>query len=116
MAAHPCVQCGACCSFFRVEVSLEENQAQGIAVPMELTAPLVQTSERNKNRVMKGTDQERPRCVALAGKVGTNVFCTIYEQRPACCRNFKASYENGERNSRCDKARILKGLKPLELR
>ena len=64
---------------------------------------------------MKGTDQERPRCISLEGQLGEQVRCTIYNNRPSCCRAFEASLESGIRNPRCDKARQSKGFAPLTL-
>jgi Fe-S-cluster containining protein len=55
----------------------------------------------------------KPRCLALQGKIGQSVGCKIYENRPSPCRNFKASFENGTKNIRCDQARARMGL--LEL-
>ena len=62
---------------------------------------------------MMGTWDQRMRCVAVSGKIGQSVQCSIYENRPSCCRSFQASYENGQRNRRCDKARLARGLKAL---
>jgi len=30
------------------------------------------------------------RCVALAGTIGTNVKCSIYDHRPTACRKYEA--------------------------
>jgi len=63
---------------------------------------------------MKGTNEKRGnRCVALQGRVGNLVECGIYENRPSPCRDFEPSFEGGEKNSRCDKARAAHGLAPL---
>jgi Fe-S-cluster containining protein len=63
---------------------------------------------------MKASGPKRlPRCVALTGKLGERVGCSIYENRPTPCRQFAASYENGERNPRCDEARQVYGMPPL---
>lgn len=78
-------------------------------VPAELTVPVTPHLS-----AMKGTHLEvDSRCVALEGDVGKKVGCTIYEKRPGACREFQASFENGERDERCDKARAAKGLRPL---
>ncbi len=53
------------------------------------------------------------RCQALEGKIGTAVGCKIYDRRPSPCRNFKASFEDGQHNQRCDDARAVMGLSPL---
>jgi Fe-S-cluster containining protein len=108
MASHPCLTCGACCGFFRVLFHPSEKEPASFHVPSELT---VEVSEHVT--AMKGTQDERPRCIALSGTIGERVACTIYERRPGCCRKFKASFENGYRYRRCDKARMARGLKPL---
>lgn len=59
-------------------------------------------------------DGSTPRCIALAGAIGEEVKCTIYENRSSVCRDFDASWINGEQNERCDKARAAWGLPPLE--
>lgn len=64
--------------------------------------------------VMKGMNQPKPHCIALKGEIGSQVQCTIYENRSSVCRDFQYSWENGERNERCDKARRAWGLPPLE--
>ncbi len=64
---------------------------------------------------MNGTNQKLPRCEALSGVVGKSVRCQIYENRPSPCRSFSASFENGEKDDRCDRARLNKGLLVLSL-
>jgi len=64
---------------------------------------------------MKGTSgKHHRRCVALEGRIGEKVGCSIYVNRPSPCRAFAASFENGKRNPRCDEARSAHGLKPLQ--
>lgn len=107
-----CQSCGACCSYFRVSFYWREAEAADSPhpVPVELCQDLSPTY-----RNMKGTtDKRHRRCVALDGKVGSCVTCTIYENRPTPCRAFPASWENGERNPRCDEARAANGLAPLK--
>ncbi len=78
-------------------------------VPEELTEPV-----STHLLAMRGTDQLPPRCVALEGQIGNFVGCSIYDRRPSACRTFQASFEDGERNVRCDEARAAIGLKPLD--
>ncbi|MGE5085727.1 MAG: YkgJ family cysteine cluster protein [Bacillota bacterium] len=106
---HPCVKCGACCSFFRVIFDKDEVHPMSHHVPKEFTEK-INTNER----IMLGTNQVKIRCVALTGQIGQSVSCSIYENRPSCCRRFAASYENGSKNPNCDLARKAKGLKPLK--
>lgn len=108
---HPCLSCGACCAFFRVEFYWREANQEDTekAVPLQLC----EEASANK-RAMRGTTRKhRPCCVALAGKIGEDVRCTIYENRSSACRSFMASYENGRQNPRCDEARRAHGLSPL---
>ena len=97
----PCVSCGACCAHFRVTFYCGEN------VPEEWIEFLSPTWA-----VMKGTNQTRPRCHCLKGEIGSEVACSIYQERPSPCREFMPSVE-GEINIRCDQARSAHGLGPL---
>lgn len=76
---------------------------------MDMTEPL-----DHHKIAMKGTNQKKPRCIALQGVVGESVSCEIYALRSSVCRNFKMSWEQGEAHDLCDKARIAWGLPPLE--
>jgi Fe-S-cluster containining protein len=82
--------------------------SDSLNVPKELTEKVNATT-----RALLGTNEQKPRCVALQGRIGHNVECTIYMRRPACCREFKPSFEDGTKNPRCDDARRGKGLRPL---
>jgi len=65
-------------------------------------------------RVMRGTNQPEPRCIALEGVIGAAVRCSIHPLRSSTCRDFPASYADGvTRNERCDRARARHGLAPL---
>jgi uncharacterized protein len=110
-AIHPCVKCGACCGTYRVLFDPAEIKDEAYKVPKELTEKVDE-----KNLAMMGTNQHKPRCIALGGHIGKSVGCTIYLNRPSCCREFRASFEDGQRNPRCDEARRGKGLKPLSPR
>jgi len=63
---------------------------------------------------MLGTECKPSRCTALVGNVGTRVSCSIYEHRSSTCREFEASWANGEHNPDCDSARAAFGLLPVE--
>jgi Fe-S-cluster containining protein len=104
----PCTSCGACCAFFRVSFFWGECASAGGTVPDDLV------EEISPHRVaMKGTNEKKGRCQSLAGTVGESVGCEIYEQRSNPCRDFDASWSNGEPNSRCDAARAAHGLEPI---
>lgn len=109
---HPCLKCGACCAKFRVAFYWREGE------PKETDSPVPSNHFEELGaflRVMKGTTgKHHKRCVALSGKIGEKVSCSIYANRPTPCRMFAASFENGKRNIRCDEARLAYGLKPLQ--
>ena len=108
---HPCLTCGACCAHFRVSFHWSEaDPDQGGVVPIELTEPL-----RVHERVMRGTSQKRPWCVALDAEIGTYSRCSIHPNRPSVCREVDASWEYGRPSPQCDKARIAHGLPALTL-
>ncbi len=111
MDKHPCMTCGACCNYYKVQFHHSECLSDSLSVPIDLTYPVLVSD----NLVMKGTYKKDPRCVALKGVIGEEVTCSIYEQRPSCCRNFTASFEDGQQNFRCDQARLAKGLSPLTM-
>lgn len=78
-------------------------------MPDDLVAPI------SPSRVaMLGTDCKPTRCTALVGTVGSTVQCSIYDQRSSTCREFEASWANGEANVDCDAARAAFGLHPLQ--
>lgn len=107
---HPCQTCGACCAYFRVSFYwLEADPSVENPVPVEWTEDL-----SPRFRCMKGTEKKHnPKCEALYGRIGDYVSCTIYQNRPSPCRAFKASFEDGTKEPRCDEARKKHGLKSL---
>ena len=97
---NPCIHCGACCAYFRVSFYWgETNTHPDGAVPTELTEPV-----SPHYVAMRGTNQAQKRCIALAGEVGQNVSCTIYEARSSSCRECQSGDE------RCNRARRAWGL------
>lgn len=111
---HPCQTCGACCASLRVafhwrEAEIVEDQPAEKVVPIDFTEDL-----NADQRCMKGTSKKhQPKCICLMGKVGESAHCLIYENRPTPCRSFKASYEDGFQQPKCDEARAKHGLRPL---
>lgn len=106
---HPCLTCGACCAYFRVSLHWSEaDPGMGGTVPHALTEPL------DPHRLaMRGTWEQRPRCVALDAEIGVRSRCTIHPQRPSVCRDVQASWEFGAASPQCDKARRGWGLPAL---
>ena len=106
--SNPCLTCGACCAHFRVSFFWGECQSAGGVVPDDQVVLIT------PHRVaMRGTDAKPARCIGLAGEVGKGVSCSLYEQRSSPCREFEASWVNGEHNLRCGTARQAHGLPPL---
>ncbi len=110
MVNHPCNSCGACCAFYKVAFHWSETLEGSHHVPVASTISI--SPHRN---AMNGTSQPVPRCAELLGEVGVVTSCQIYERRPSCCRDFKASFENGLHSKGCDDARFGKGFKALTL-
>lgn len=110
MSEHnPCLNCGACCGYFRVSFFWGECTSAGGVVPDDLVVQI------SPSRVaMIGTDSKPCRCIGLEGEIGKGVSCTLYEQRSTPCREFDAAWVNGEANPSCDAARAAYGMPPLE--
>lgn len=108
---HPCLRCGACCSYFRVAFHWSEADASlGGQVPPDLTEKL-----DHHRLIMRGTRSAPVRCTGLQGVIGKAAHCGIYEQRPSVCREMQPSWESGTVSVQCDKARVAHGLPPLTL-
>jgi Fe-S-cluster containining protein len=114
---NPCLHCGACCAYFRVSFYWgEAEKDQGGSVPSDLTEDVSQFF-----RCMQGTNQKKPRCIALGGQVGEKVACQIYADRPTPCRDFGVHWKNGfiqaglGEMARCNKARSAWGLPKLAI-
>jgi len=56
---------------------------------------------------MAGTNQAKPRCLALQGGVGQSVSCSVYAARPSACREVEAG------DDKCQRARRAHGLPEL---
>ncbi len=108
MSANVCFSCGACCAAFRVTFHRSELESEEGRVPDGLADP--ETSSLCR---MKGTDYAQPRCRALIGKVGEQVSCGIYQERPSPCREFAPLAEIGVFAEACNRARGRHGLPPL---
>jgi uncharacterized protein len=118
MHDNPCLQCGACCAAFRVSFfSGEADPKFGGVVPAALLEDLTACI-----CCMKGTNQSHPYCIALAGKVGVEVRCVIYDRRSSTCRGFgfhqkyKLFVADLDDVRRCNKARKVWNLSPLKVK
>jgi Fe-S-cluster containining protein len=97
-----CQRCGACCARYRVSFYWAEAWSRGL--PDRLVDKV-----NPQMACMAGTNQPDPRCLALEGRVGGQVHCAVYEQRPEPCRQVEPGDE------RCMEARRRHGLPPLPL-
>ncbi len=101
---NPCICCGACCAYFRVSFYWGETSVHPDgSVPIELTEPVSPYYV-----AMRGTNQAKKRCVALAGEVGQEVSCTIYAARSSSCHECQAGDE------RCNRARRAWGMPKID--
>lgn len=93
-----CLTCGACCTYFRVSF----YWAEGLNMPEHYTEPVTPIYS-----CMKGTNQKKPRCIALQGVVGERVSCGMYEQRSSSCKEVQIA------DDQCNKARIAHKMIPF---
>ncbi|MCX8065984.1 MAG: YkgJ family cysteine cluster protein [Candidatus Hydrogenedentes bacterium] len=106
---NPCITCGACCAYYKVTFYWGEiNEELPGGVPSSLCEKY-----NDYKVVMKGTNSSNPRCIALLGTIGKRVFCRIHHCKPSICKEIEPSFKNGEREIKCDKARLAYGLPPL---
>jgi Fe-S-cluster containining protein len=99
-----CQSCGACCC------NTDENRAEAYVdyVEVKPRAPLsrhprllrrltVVNAEGERHMRLRGAEQ---RCVALDGRLGQRVSCSIYELRPPACRAVKPGSRECRRDRR----------------
>ena len=99
-----CQACGACCC------NTNENRAERYVDYVEVTGRAalrrhpalirkltVLNDKGERHMRLRGADQ---RCVALQGRLGQRVSCTIYELRPAACRTVQPGSRECRRDRR----------------
>ena len=103
-----CVTCGACCT------NPDENRREGFVHYVEVAAGEALLSKRDLLKRYTVVDERgvvhlrldpSGRCVALRGKLGVDVHCTIYSTRPRGCRLVEAG------SKRCLLAREERGIR-----
>lgn len=102
-----CTRCGACCCNPRVNVEAGVREWVTIAPRDPILA-----SEALRRRLVVVNEDGEPhlradvdgRCLALRGRVGARVECSIYRDRPTACRIVEAGSDE------CLKARADRGL------
>lgn len=109
MGRYDCTLCGACCC------NPPENHRAGFFDYIEVDdrAPLLKKPALVRRLVVLGSDGKphmrldpEGRCLALRGRVGKHVQCTIYADRPQPCRRVEAG------SDLCREYREVRGLRP----
>ncbi len=111
-ASHPepvydCVTCGACC--YNPDQNREIDYVDYIEIDPhdrimkkpELVRRLVVLDHKLRPHMRLNQHQ---RCVALGGRLGAQVGCGIYRERPTVCREFEAGSKD------CKKYRRERGI------
>lgn len=80
MNVFDCRSCGACCKDFVVDVHSTDEE-----VPEHMVK-----DDRLFGMVMRTRNRQ---CIALKGKIGCSVRCSIYEHRPTVCQEFRPGSE-----------------------
>jgi Fe-S-cluster containining protein len=102
---NPCLSGGACCAYYRTFFYWgEADDSPSGTVPVHLTEKL-----NGFRQVMIGSNQPNPRCIALHGIIGQEVYCQIYNTRSSVCRELKISWDRNIHNSRCDAVSLFLG-------
>jgi Fe-S-cluster containining protein len=99
-----CLSCGACCC------NTDENRAEKFVDYVEVPARsalarhprllrklTVLNDKGERHMKLRGAQQ---RCVALEGRLGVRVSCTIYELRPGACRTVQPGSRECRRDRR----------------
>ena len=104
---YDCQACGACCCI------PDENRAEGFVDWIEVGArePLLQDERLVRRHVATDAEGTRHlkldpdgRCLALRGRLGRHVTCTIYALRPRGCRLIEPG------DARCRQYRRERGI------
>jgi Fe-S-cluster containining protein len=107
--SNPCLNCGACCSHYRISFYNGEMDSQ----PMGFVPSHMVSAVTPFIACMKGTESGGGRCSALTGKIGESIGCAIYNNRPTPCREFPVWMEDGSPNPACQSLRAKIGIAPL---
>lgn len=109
-SSNPCLNCGACCSKYRISFYHGEMDSQPFGfVPSEMVTKITPFFA-----CMQGTEAGNGRCVALTGVIGKEIGCSIYKNRPSPCREFPVWLPDGTPNEACQSLRKQLGIDPLK--
>lgn len=100
VAVPDCISCGACCVFGLIPINRRE--------PEPLTNYLELTLDNADVVVERALprDSNDGRCVHLFGKIGSEIGCEVYTDRPQVCRDFEPG------SDRCFGYRRMYGIDP----
>lgn len=96
----PCIDCGACCNYFKIKFDAKSN-------PQVPKNKIIQIKDET---YMMGAHVFKGKCTAITGSIGKDSLCSIYLNRPDVCKAFEVWQEDGTQNPRCVKAREYYGL------
>ncbi len=99
-----CMTCGACCASF-VCVDVKPDNPISSKDCWDITKQ-GENIEFTVDRYIKRKEEDFS-CVALEGKIGKEVSCRVYENRPRMCRQFEAG------SDRCHAVRRAYNLEPF---
>lgn len=104
--SYDCTRCGACC--FNPPDNVREGYVDYVEVApgdeLRRKPELMRRYAVEKDGQLHLRVLEDQRCIALAGRLGRRVRCTIYHVRPSPCRRVQAGSEL------CDRYRRGQGL------
>jgi len=87
-----CQKCGACCADEIVLLMPGDDSVPFHMIGTAVASPVLKGDEFVQLRMGLGETRcmrvENRRCVALSGKLGADVTCEIYENRPKMCAGF----------------------------
>lgn len=106
MTSLDCQKCGACClaaswgnsigGFQEPFAEVQDHEVEAIHEALPNSVTMIAPSGMafsTVTKAMKVKQDSRGRCVALKGRVGCKVSCSIYENRPSGCVDFEPGSE-----------------------
>ncbi|MBK8262484.1 MAG: YkgJ family cysteine cluster protein [Nannocystis sp.] len=106
-----CMRCGACCQ------NPPQNRAEGFLTYIEVSPrdAILKQPALVRRFVVAGEDgaphlrlDADGRCLALRGRIGGHVKCSIYAERPTACRRVQPD------SAECRRARAAFAMDPPE--
>ncbi|NNE66906.1 MAG: YkgJ family cysteine cluster protein [Pyrinomonadaceae bacterium] len=98
-----CKTCGACCAAF---VVVDAENSSITSEKLWAVDSISDNGERATKSILRRREPDFA-CAGLAGEVGDEVSCTVYDNRPSMCRKFEAG------SDRCHAVRRAYGIEPF---